>query len=444
MIKGLTQAPRPLVIAKVAAPAAHSSLQDWLAYQETLHPQAIELGLARVAAVAGRLGLPDQGIVTLTVAGTNGKGSSATLAALIYRQAGYRTGLYTSPHLLRYNERVVIDGRAVSDADLCRAFASVEAARGDVLLTYFEFGTLAALWLFRAAGVQVQVLEVGLGGRLDAVNLVDADCALVTQIGLDHQDWLGADRESIGREKAGIYRARRPAICSDPSPPASLWRYAQSLQADWRSLGSDFSFDVGASGWTWRQRDTVLADLPLPGLAGKAQLRNAAGVLAAIASLQARLPVPEHAIRSALPQLRLRGRFERHGRWCFDVAHNGEAAQELADQLIQSFGNRRPWLVLGMLSDKPVEAVAAAFASRVAGAVFVSLPGPRGLSAQALRARAANAGLAGDAVDDMTAALQAAEQAALKDGDSERPILVCGSFLTVSAALHALHLEAVQ
>src|SRR3569623_1649560 len=200
-------------------PQEHWTLADWLQWQESLNPRSIELGLNRVRLVAQRLGLPAENIRTLTVAGTNGKGSSSALAALILREAGYRVGLYTSPLLLRYNERIAINGATVSDGDLCRAFMAIEQSRGETLLTYFEFGTLAALWLFREANVDVQVLEVGLGGRLDAANLVDADVALITNIGLDHTDWLGSDRESIAREKAGIMRAGRTAVCADSDAP---------------------------------------------------------------------------------------------------------------------------------------------------------------------------------------------------------------------------------
>lgn len=430
-------ASEPLPVASPAlAPGPDASLHAWLDYQQRLHPNAIELGLERVRAVAARLGLIDADRVTLTVGGTNGKGSSATLAALIYQHAGYRSGLYRSPHLLRYNERVVIDGVEASDAALCRAFAAIEQARGELALTYFEFGTLAALWLFAEAGVQVQVLEVGLGGRLDAVNIVDADAAIVTNIGLDHQDWLGNGREAIGFEKAGIFRSGRPAIVVDPAPPQSLLRHAHEQRAVLRTLGTDFSYmqhDDGA-GWRWQSVQRVLDALPLPGLRGAAQLRNAAGVLAAIDALQPRLPVAEAAIRAALPQLRLAGRFENRGRWWFDVAHNTEAAEVLADNLAQLLPDRRPWLVLGMLSDKPVENVVRALAPRIAGATFVSLPPPRGLDADLLQRRAVAAGLHGEAIADMSAALR---QAASRAGP-EAPVLVCGSFLSVELAVEVL------
>lgn len=416
------------------APAADASLDAWLDYQQQVHPSAIELGLDRVRAVAARLALPAAGIVTLTVGGTNGKGSSATLAALIYQHAGYRSGLYRSPHLLRYNERVVIDGVEASDAALCRAFAAIEQARGDIALTYFEFGTLAALWLFREAGVRVQVLEVGLGGRLDAVNIVDADAAMVTNIGLDHEDWLGAGREAIGFEKAGIFRSGKPAIVVDPAPPASLLKQAQQVGVQLQQLDHGYRYDAYADRWSWSGALVRFDDLPLPGLRGGAQLRNAAGVLAAVESLQSRLPVAESAIRAALPQLRLSGRFENRGRWWFDVAHNSEAAEVLAANIAQTFVDRAPWLLLGMLSDKPVENVARVLAPQVAGASFVSLPPPRGLSAQTLQARAGSAGLHGAAVPNIADAMR---DAAARAGEGA-PLLVCGSFLTVATAIELL------
>ena len=233
-------------------PQADWALPDWLAYQEQLHPVVIELGLERVRRVATRLQLLAAPPLTITVGGTNGKGSTTTLLALIYREAGLCVGAYTSPHLYRYNERVAINGSPVADAALCRAFMAIEQARAGDSLSYFEFGTLAALWLFREAKVDVQVLEVGLGGRLDAVNILDADAALVTQIGLDHQDWLGDNRDAIGREKAGIFRAGRPAVIADRAPPQGLLRAAASaeVQVQRFDLG-DYGYQLGPQGWSW-------------------------------------------------------------------------------------------------------------------------------------------------------------------------------------------------
>jgi dihydrofolate synthase/folylpolyglutamate synthase len=402
-------------------------LGDWLAYQETLHPRAIELGLDRVRSVAARLDLLRPRARTLTVAGTNGKGSTVALLDGIYRAAGYRVGAYTSPHLLRYNERVAIDGRLAHDAALCAAFERIEAARGTVPLTYFEYGTLAALWLFRAADVDVQVLEVGLGGRLDAVNIVDADAALVTNIGLDHTDWLGADRESIGREKAGVFRRDRVAICVDPDPPASIAATARAVGAPLRCIDVDFRYSPRAQSlWDWRGRTLAFEGLPAPALFGATQLRNAAGALALVEAMQAGLPVPEAAVRAALPALRLAGRFERRGSMIFDVAHNAEAAQVLAHNLRDAGLAGRVRLVLGMLADKPIEAVAQTLAPVVIAAYFGGLPPPRGLPAAALAQRACI--LRGERFPDILSAFAAAKRD-LGDGEV---VLVCGSFLTVS------------
>ncbi|MGH8443513.1 MAG: bifunctional tetrahydrofolate synthase/dihydrofolate synthase, partial [Nevskiaceae bacterium] len=337
------------------APSAAAPLEDWLRWQEALHPQSIALGLERVRDVAGRLGLPADGARTITVAGTNGKGSTAALLSEIYLAAGFRVGTYTSPHLLRYNERIAVNGEPAPDAVLTGAFAAVERVRGDTRLTYFEFGTLAALWLFREAGVAVQVLEVGLGGRLDAVNLVDADCAVITAIGLDHVEYLGRDRESIGREKAGILRRGRPAVCSDPQAPASIGEQARAVGAPLWSFGRDFHIQLAADAWNWHGTDVHYKKLPPPALPGAIQYVNAAGALAAVTRLQRKLAVREAAVRAGLVRLHLRGRFERHGNVVLDVAHNVEAARVLADNL-RSFDSGGCRFVIGMLSDKPVEA----------------------------------------------------------------------------------------
>lgn len=412
-------------------PGADWRLADWLSYQEQVHPRAIELGLDRVRRVAERLGLLPSTAVTLTVAGTNGKGSSTTLAAGIYSAAGYRTGRYLSPHLIRYNERIAIDGVEASDDALCAAFAAIEQARAEIPLTYFEFGTLAALKLFRDAGCAVQVLEIGLGGRLDAANIVDADCALITNIGLDHQDWLGPDREAIGREKAGIGRAGRPVIVAESDPPASVPQEIERIGAQLLRAGRDFDFERTQAGWHWRGAGAEpWENLPSPALAGAFQYVNAAGVLAAVHALRARLPVSPEAVREALRAMRLPGRFERRGRHILDVAHNEEAARVLVATLRAEPVAGRTLLVLGMLSDKPVEAVCAVLAPVVDAVWFAALPSSRGLSGEALAARAAAAGLAGSVAASVEDGLRAA-QAQAAPGDR---ILVCGSFLTVSAA----------
>lgn len=423
--------PPQLAHTESSFPQADWQLADWLAWQERLNPRQIELGLDRTREVAQRLRLLPAAATTVTVAGTNGKGSSTTLAAAIYRAAGYRVGCYTSPHLLRYNERIVLDGEIVADGVLCEAFAAVEAARRDIPLTYFEYGTLAALWLFRNAAVDVQVLEVGLGGRLDAVNIVDADCALLTNIGLDHTDWLGPDRESIGREKAGIFRTARPAVCVDPEPPMSVRAAAARLAVDLRYLNLDFSYTRDGAAWDWRGRDGACLQLPLPGLPGEIQLRNAAGVLAVVEALQVLRPVHQAAIATGLQVMTLPGRLQRHADLLLDVAHNAEAAQTLSDYLRTQGVSPPRCLVLGMLADKPVEAVGSLLSPLFERIYAAGLPPPRGLSGTALQARLATVGVVAEACEDVAAALSAAR--AQRVGSA--PIMVCGSFLTVAAAL---------
>ncbi len=417
-----------------ASPQSTWRLADWLAYQERLHPKPIALGLDRVRAVALRLGLLPARAMTLTIGGTNGKGSSVTLAAGIYQAAGYRVGCYTSPHLLRYNERIAIDGCDVDDEALCAAFVVVEQSRADVELTYFEFGTLAALWLFREARCEVQVLEVGLGGRLDAINIVDADCALVTNIGLDHTDWLGADRDSIGYEKAGIMRPDRPVVCVEANPPARLIEHAKTTGALPLLLDREFGFRRAEDDWSWRGEGMQIERLPPPALAGAAQYANAAGVIAMISTLRSSLPVPDSAIREALIRLRLRGRYEKIGNVILDVAHNVEAAQALTENLRAEAASVKSWLVLGMLADKPVEGVCRLLAPLMAGAFFGGLPGSRGLNDHELARRAAAGGLAGVAVGSIDAAFRRAQAAAGRDDR----IVVCGSFLTVAAVARLL------
>lgn len=416
-------------------PTAAWTLAEWLAWQEQLHPKSIELGLERVRSVALRLGLLPARAVTLTIAGTNGKGSSSTLAAAIYREAGYRTGLYTSPHLQHYNERVAIDGVPASDTELCRAFLAIEQARGATPLTYFEFGTLAALWLFREADVRVQVLEVGLGGRLDAVNIVDADAALITNIGLDHTDWLGQDRESIGREKAGVLRQGRPAVLVERHPPESVLAAAETLQVPLLRLGRDYDFSPRDTAWRWQGPSVALDELPLPALPGAMQLQNASGVLALVESLRGTLPVETPAIAAALRSLSLPGRLQRVGACLLDVGHNAEAAEVLAEHLRSLRPAGRVLLVLGMLADKPVEAFARLLQPLVSRAFLGGLPGARGLDAQALQARLRSLGMETEACRDIPEALRRAQAQA----EPEDLVVVTGSFITVAAALDVLH-----
>ena len=416
-------------------------LSQWLEYIQRQHPESIELGLDRVREVATRLGLGRPAAQVITVAGTNGKGSTVAFIEAIARAGGWKVGAYTSPHLLRYNERVRIEAEEVADDALVAAFAVVEAARGDTPLTYFEFGTLAALWLFQRASLDLVVLEVGLGGRLDAVNLVDADVAVVTTVDIDHTRWLGSDRESIGREKAGIARAWKPLVLGEVDPPSSVLRHAYAIGANAIRLGSDFFHEpVDAAHWRWREVGAELR-LPAPRLAAPPQRANASTAIAALRALPRALP--EAAFAQGVATATLPGRLQclqRDGvEIVLDVAHNPQAARELAAWL-----RRR--------SPAPTVAVFAALADKDAAAMVQALDGQvghwylagleqagRGQDVDSLAARLAGtvAGVAtgvssGDArvADALARAIAAASPAGR--------VLVFGSFHTVAEALQAL------
>jgi dihydrofolate synthase/folylpolyglutamate synthase len=413
-----------------------TSLAAWLAYLETLHPKAISLGLERVRAVHDRLALaPACPVVTVT--GTNGKGSTSAFVERMLSAGGYRVGLYTSPHLLRYNERVRIAGAEATDAELTAAFAAVEAVRQDIPLTYFEFGTLAALWLFARVQTDALVLEVGLGGRLDAVNIVDADVAVVTTIAIDHTDYLGLTREDIGREKAGIFRTGRVAVCADPDPPTALIDHARAIGAVLLRIGVDFGFVAGEMQWRYFGPGGARHGLPYPALRGVYQLANAAAALTALDALRAHLPVDMGAVRDALVSIELPGRFQvLPGRpvTVLDVAHNVQAARALADTVAAMGFHPQTLAVFGIMADKDVDAVIAALKPRVDQWLVATLPPPRGATAMLLRQRLEQAGIAPDAIrtfDDAGAAYRAAREIA---AEADR-IIVFGSFLTVAAAL---------
>ena len=420
-------------------------LYRWLAHLETLHPlgaAGIELGLERVRQVQGQLA-QRQTVPVITVGGTNGKGSTCALLESILGRAGYRVGLYTSPHLLRYNERIRIGGASVTDAALCAAFERVERARqksGGTALTYFEFGTLAAWECFAAATVDVAILEVGLGGRLDAVNCYDPDCAVITTVDLDHCDHLGTSREAIGLEKACIMRAGRPAVCADTSPPASLQRHATAIGAQLRTLGSEFGFEPAAAGrWRYWSAAGVRLDLPPPALSGAHQLANAAAALCALESLGDTLRVSLEDIEQGLAGVSLIGRLDlRPGKTqvLFDVAHNPQAARALAAGLGAMPCAGETLAVFGMLRDKDVASVIAAMGSMVTRWLPASLPGPRGASAQELAAAIVDQGLAlAPRCYSRAAAAFRAARAMANEGDR---IIVFGSFLTVADVLRHL------
>ncbi|MFA5984479.1 MAG: bifunctional tetrahydrofolate synthase/dihydrofolate synthase [Methylococcaceae bacterium] len=365
------------------------TLQGWLGWQETLHYQAIDLGLERVTSVFLRINPKRLHPPTITVAGTNGKGSCIAYLEAIYRAQGYRVGAYTSPHILRYNERIKIDGKPVSDELICETFARIEAVRGDTTLSYFEFGTLAALEIFRCADLDVQLLEVGMGGRLDAVNLIDADAALVSSIAIDHVDWLGNTREAIGQEKGGIFRPAAYAIIGDPDPPDSLIQMAVKAKAQLFRLGKNFSYQKQSNNtWDWYSDDEALPQLPLPSLKGEHQFRNAATVILAVKKMSSRLAVDETAIRLGLEAANLRGRFQLIGDdipVLLDVGHNPQAVAMLADYLKAEFSGKCIHAVFSMMKDKDILGVLNIMDSVIYDWFFAPLTNPRAISESAIR-----------------------------------------------------------
>lgn len=414
------------------------TLAAWLEFVERQHPEPIALGLERVAQVLERLDATFDCPI-FVVAGTNGKGSVCAMLESILRAAGYRTGLYTSPHLLRYNERVRLEGREAGDAALCEAFAAVEAARAGVALTYFEFGTLAAAWLFARERLDAVVLEVGLGGRLDAVNAFDADCAVLTSVGIDHVEYLGNTREQIGLEKAGIFRGGRPAVVADPDPPRTVLDAAQRLGAQLLLFDRDFGFTAQPGQWVYWGLAGRRSALAYPALRGAVQLRNAAAVMAALDALRDRLPVSQQEIRCGLAQVTLPGRFQvlpGRPQVILDVAHNAEAAGVLAENLRASGRAAQTIAVWGMLRDKDIEGFARALAPHITRWHLATLAAPRGASAGQLAQVLRSAGVAAPAIEH--ASPEAAFAAARGEAGENDKILVCGSFLTVAEVLHGL------
>ena len=414
-----------------------STLDEWLAHCERLHPTSIDMTLQRVASVRERMGLRFDAPV-ITVAGTNGKGSSCAMLESIARHAGWRTGLYIKPHLVHFEERCRIDGQSVAADALLPHFAAVEAARGDTSLTYFEFTTLAIMRALSLAELDVVILEVGLGGRLDAVNAVDGDCALITSIDLDHMDYLGPDRESIGFEKAGILRAGRPAVLSDPVPPASVLRHAADLRADLWLVGRDFGHSGDRQQWSWRGRKRRYSALAYPALRGANQLLNASGVLAVFEALHERLPINAQAVRQGLATVELAGRFQivpGQPVVVLDVAHNPQAAATLAFNLDQMGFYPRTHAVFGAMHDKDIAGMLARVGALVDRWYFTDLPLPRAASARdlqrLLQERLPAAAAAASCHESPAQALRAAQAAA----DPAERIVVFGSFLCVGGVL---------
>ena len=416
-----------------------SALADWLARLETYSPVEIVLGLERVESVLERLDLAPIPTV-LHVAGTNGKGSCVAMIEAIALDAGMRVGCYTSPHILRYNERIRVDGEAVDDATVIAAFERVEACRGDTPLTYFEFGTLAALAAFEVAGVPMAVLEIGMGGRLDAVNAVEPTAGLITNVSLDHCDWLGEDVEAIGREKAGIMRAGKPAVFADGNCPQSVLETAADVGADLVLQGRDYTFDGdGQAGWSWRGRSHALDGLPFPPFGGGAQMYNAAGVLALLEAAGFSELLDVERIRSAWADLSLEGRMQtiRTDReWLVDVAHNQAAAGELAFRLETDAPAGETVAIVGALDDKDVEGVIQELQRGIDRFIAVTADSPRAIDAEALAQRIANAsGKPCLEAESIGSALEFAEDST---GSDDR-IVVTGSFYVVAPVLEALY-----
>lgn len=419
-----------------------NSLPQWLAWQEKLHFTEIDPGLTRIGAVWQRLSankpLPFK---VVTVAGTNGKGSSVALLTAILRAAGYKTGSYTSPHLLRYNERISINGVPASDLQICHAFAQIDAARKDISLTYFEFATLAAAIIFSEQHIDIAILEVGMGGRLDAVNLFDADLAMITPIDLDHMQWLGDNREKIGVEKAGILRSGRSLVCSESRPPQSVLTAAQNLNVPAFIADRDFQFQVVDDHWQWQSAQQEYSALPMPALHGSYQLQNCAAVLMALQLLakQGMLNIDESAIRDGLQNVQLNGRFQiltGPVQRILDVTHNQQGAENLAKVLKETPCQGQTLAVVAMLRDKDSSAVFTALACSVDHWCLGGLTGDRGQSAEMLASSLQNA--VPDAKLTTQETVEQAYHRAMQNAQAGDRLLIFGSFHTVEAVMRQI------
>ncbi len=422
-----------------AGQQAGRSLAEWVDYIEAMHPQNIALGLDRIGVVKERLAIAFDCPVVI-VGGTNGKGSTCMMLETIWRTSGYRVGQYTSPHIHRFNERIRMDGQMVADEELIRAFEAVEAVRGGVPLTFFEFTTLVAMKIFADARLDVVFFEVGLGGRFDAVNLLDADVAIVTNVAIDHVAFLGGTREKIGFEKAGIYRQGRTALYGEPDPPQSLLDHAAAIGADLKRYGQDYAGEMDGGIWHYRGPDgTTLWELPRPALYGDCQIANAATVLTAIHALRNRLPVYVEAIFEALPQVHLPGRFEVVGHdplVIVDVAHNPHAAQALADNLGASPCKGRTLAVYGAMADKDINGVVSILKDQVDDWYVTDLPLPRAASAQALLAELLAAGVSRERIT-VCGDAEKALMDARKNASNDDRIIAFGSFWVVTGVTPA-------
>jgi dihydrofolate synthase/folylpolyglutamate synthase len=413
-----------------------NTLDDWLAHCAAMHPKTMDLSLERTVEVARRLGIRFE-VPVISVAGTNGKGSTCAMLEAIARQAGYRVGLYQKPELVHFEERCRVNGAAVQADELVPHFAAVEAARGEITLTQFEFSTLAIARLLSLAGLDLVILEVGLGGRYDSVNAFDADCAVITSIDLDHMEWLGPDRESIALEKAQIMRPGRPAVCSDPLPPQSLIDHAERIGADLWRVGRDFNHQGDRQQWAWSGRGRRYHGMAYPALRGANQLINASGAIAALEALRERLPITAQAVRAGLALVDLPGRFQivpGQPALVLDVAHNPQAVGALALNLDAMGFYPRTHAVLGIMADKDVAGVLARIAPLVDAWHCCDLPNARALSAAALAAQVA---AVSPAPVQTHAGPAQALQAAVAAADPADRIVVFGSFYTVGGVLKA-------
>ena len=414
-----------------------NTLQQWLTWQESLNPKEIDLGLDRVEKVLQQLGLSSQfNCPVITLAGTNGKGSTSAILQSMLHAAGYKVGCYTSPHLLQYNERIRIDSKNIDDERLCEAFEKVDQARGDVPLTYFEFGTLAALLVFSQAQLDAVILEVGLGGRLDAVNVIDPDVAVITSVDLDHMDWLGNDIESIGREKAGIFRSNKPAVFGSLSMPDSVRQAAEDKSVQLYAAGKDYLYQGLTNGWQLTSTDIRYSDLPLPALKGQVQMQNAAAAIMALHSIKERLAISESAIAQGLKNAFITGRFQlikSVPNVVVDVAHNPQAARALVETLKDNPVEGCNYVVIAMLADKAVNDVVRILLPEVDGWFTAGLDVPRGLAAQFM-----SKAVIEQVSDDKLFASQHVKQAciaAMQKASEKDRIIVLGSFYTVTEAL---------
>lgn len=415
------------------------SLKGWLTWQESFHPQAIDLGLERASRVFNKLNPGYQKPITITVAGTNGKGSCVAYLEAIYRQQGLKVGAYTSPHILKYNERIKIDGVPVADDLICEAFSRIESVRSDTSLSYFEFGTLAALDIFSTKKVDIQLLEVGMGGRLDAVNIIDPDIALISSIGIDHVDWLGDNREAIGLEKAGIFRSGVPAIVGDPDPPQSILRRAHHLRSQLHCIGNDFSYKKSGITWHWFFNKLQLLQLPEPGLKGEHQYRNASSAILAVTLLQEKIPVDETSIRKGLMSTRLSGRFQLiDGRipLLLDVGHNPQAVNTLAEYLRHYFPGKRINAIFSMLKDKDVSGVLEIMKPFIHDWFFTPIANPRSITKAAMREIFDSHSIENKSMDCNN--FSEAYATAMSQAQTGDLLLVFGSFFLVSECLAEL------